>query len=512
MLARGSTRTRELAVRLAIGATRAQIIRSLVVESLVLSLAGGAIGLGLAWWVIGVIDGVELPMRLPVKAFLTLDLRVAAFALGISLLSGLAFGLLPAIRNSRKDLTDTLKVDSRALRGALRLADLRGLLIVVQIAISLALIACGGILLRSMVNAMRVDLGFDPKSVVSVTIDPMQAGRTAQQSMQALLELRDRVASRPGIEVAALSTRPAVSPYGPSNTLALDEHAIHRTESGTVEVASAGVTPDYFKALRIALLHGRGFTDADRAGADRVAIVSEAMGRRFWGTSDVVGRRYRHGDSDTTWVTIVGVARDVPIVSPGEIPRPFVYRPFAQGGFGRAALVIRGSGDPDALIASVRHDVRAVDPLIPLIQPAPMQGHIDRSLAAPRAASRLLTALGAMAVLLACVGIYSVVAFSVARRRNEMGVRMALGATAPQVVGMVVREMAKLVVVGVVAGLALAAFIAPALRSLLIGIQPLDARTFATVSAIVAAVALVTAWLPARRAAEANPAAVLRAE
>jgi predicted permease len=512
MLARGSTRTRELAVRLAIGATRAQVIRSLVVESVLLALAGGAVGLALAWWAIGLIDNAELPLALPVKAFITLDYRVAAFAIGVSLLSGLAFGLLPAIRNSRRDLSDTLKIDSRAARGALRVADLRGLLIVVQIAISLALIACGGILLRSMLNAMRVDLGFDPRSVVAVTVDPMQAGRSAQQAMQTLLDLRERAASHPGVEFAALATRAPVTPFGPSNTIVLDEHAIHRTESGTVEVASTGVTPDYFRALRIGILYGREFTPADRTGADRVAIVSEAMARRFWGTSDVVGRRYRHGGSDTPWVTIVGVARDVPIVSPGETPRPFVYRPFAQGGFGRAALVIRGSGEPAALIAAVRQEVRTVDPLIPLMQPAPMQGHIDRSLAAPRAAARLLTALGLMAVLLACVGIYSVVAFSVARRRNEMGVRMALGATAPQVVGMVVREMAQLVAIGVAAGLALAAFIAPALRSLLIGIQPLDARTFAIVTAGVAAVALITAWLPARRAAEANPAAVLRAE
>ena len=512
MLARGSTRTRELAVRLAIGATRAQIIRSLVVESVLLSLAGGAIGLALAWWAIGVIDGVEIPLRLPVKAFLALDYRVGAFAVGISLLSGLAFGLLPAIRNSRKDLADTLKTESRASRGALRIADLRGMLIVVQIAISLALIACGGILLRSMLNAMRVDLGFDPESVVAVTIDPMQAGRTVQQGVQTLLDLRERVASHTGVEVAALATRPPVSPYGPSNTLVLDEHAIHRTDSGTVEVAAAGVTPEYFKALRIGLLHGREFTSGDRTGTDRVAIVSEAMARRFWGTSDVVGRRYRHGGSETPWITIVGVARDVPIVSPGEEPRAFVYRPFAQGGFGRAALVVRSSGAPEALIAAIRQDVRAVDPLIPLLQPAAMQSHVDRSLAGPRTAARLLMALGAMAVLLACVGIYSVVAFSVARRRNEMGVRMALGATAAQVVSMVVREMARLVVIGVAAGLALAGFIAPALGSLLIGIQPLDARTFAAAGAAVAAVALVTAWLPARRAADANPAAVLRAE
>ena len=511
-LARGSARTRELAVRLAIGATRGQIVRSLVVESLLLSLVGGAVGLALAWWAIAVIDNVEIPLRLPVKAFISLDYRVAGFAVGISLLSGLAFGLLPAIRNSRKGFAHTLKMESRAARGALRIADLRGMLVVLQLAISLALIACGGILLRSMLNAMRVDLGFDPAAVAAVTIDPMQAGRTAQQSLQVLTDLRERAASYPGVEVAALATRPPLSPFGPSNTLVLDEHAMHRTQSGTVEVASAGVTPEYFDALRIRLVHGRGFTSADRTGTERVAIVSEAMARRFWRTSNVVGRRYRHGDSGTTWVTIVGVVQDVAIVSPGEAPRAFVYRPFAQGGYGRAALIVRGTGEPDALIGAIRQDVRALDPLIPLLQAASMRGHIDRALAAPRVASRLLTALGAMAVLLACAGIYSVVAFSVARRRNEMGVRMALGATARQVVRMILSEMAKLVVIGVAAGLALAAFIAPALRSLLIGIQPLDAGTFAAAAAAVAAVALVTAWLPARRAAEANPASVLRTE
>ena len=211
MLARGSTRTRELAVRLAIGATRAQIIRSLVVESVLLSLAGGAIGLALAWWAIGVIDSVEIPLRLPVKAFLTLDYRVGAFAVGISLLSGLAFGLLPAIRNSRKDLADTLKTESRASRGALRIADLRGMLIVVQIAISLALIACGGILLRSMLNAMRVDLGFDPEVRRRGDHRPDASRPTVEQGVQTLLDLRDRVASHPAVEVAALATRPPVS-------------------------------------------------------------------------------------------------------------------------------------------------------------------------------------------------------------------------------------------------------------------------------------------------------------
>jgi putative ABC transport system permease protein len=292
----------------------------------------------------------------------------------------------------------------------------------------------------------------------------------------------------------------------------LDDRALHRTPSGTVDVPSAGVSPEYFETMGIALLHGRLFTDADRVGAARVAIVSEAMGRRFWGESNVVGRTYRHEGNENSWVTVVGVVRDVPLVSPGESPRPFVYRPHAQGGWGRAALVVRGSGDPNELVNALRHEVHAIDPAIPVIDAAPMSEHVARSLSIPRAAMRLLIALGAMAILLAAVGIYSVVAFSVARRRAEIGVRMALGASARQVIGMVVGEMMRLVLIGIAAGLILAAFLTPIMRALLVGIHPLDPVTFAGVAAIVATIAALTAWWPARRAADANLATVLKTE
>lgn len=512
VLVRGSTRTREVAVRLAIGATRTHIIRTMLIECLVLSIAGGLAGLALAWWSIRLIDAVEIPLPFPLRPALALDYRVALFALGIAVLSGLAFGVLPALRHSRRDVAAAFQRHGRAATGAFRNVDLRGLLIVVQVAISLALVTGGGILLRSMLNAMRVDLGFNPAPVALATVDPMQAGRSVQQSFQTLIELRSRAASLPGVQSAALTSRPPLSPFGPSNTIVLDDRALHRTATGSVDVPTAGVSPEYFQTMGIALLHGRLFTEADRSGAERVAIVSETMGRRFWGESNVVGRRYRHEGNATSWVTIVGVVRDVPIVTPGETPRPFVYRPHAQGGWARAALVVRGAGNPADLVKAIRHEVRAIDPAIPVTDAAPMREHVARSLAVPRAAMRLLIVLGAIAILLAAVGIYSVVAFSVTRRRPEIGVRMALGATPAQVVRMVVGEMMRLVLIGMAAGLALAAFLTPVLRSLLVGIHPLDPLTFAGATLLIGAAAALTAWWPARRAAGANPAMVLKTE
>ena len=510
-LARGTARQRELAIRLAIGATRTQIVRSLVVETLLLAMCGGALGLVGAWWAMGAIGAWEIPLSAPARTAIALDHRVVTFAVALSIATGLAFGIVPAIWNSRTDLTRSLKPGSRAARRVLRLRDLRGALVVVQVAISLAIIACGGILLRSMMNAMRVDFGFSLDSVASMTVDATQSGRPPAQATATLVRIRDRAAALPGVAGAALATRPPLTPFGPTNTLVLDEHATHRTRSGTVEVAASGVTADYFSVLQIPMLHGRPFADGDAAGAPAVAIVSESMARAFWGTSEIVGRRYRYEGTEA-WVTIIGVAKDLPIVSPGEPPRAFVYRPFAQFGFGRAGLVIRTTGDAAAVLNTVRQEIRAVDSSIPVLNAATMREHSARALAIPRAATRLLGGLGLLTILLACVGIYSIVAFSVARRRGEMGVRMALGATATQVVRMVVREMMALVVVGVIGGLILGGILAPALRSLLIGIQPLDALTFTAVAALVAATALLTAWIPARRAAEANPAAVLRAE
>ena len=355
-----------------------------------------------------------------------------------------------------------------------------------------------------------MNLGFDPASVAVMTIDVGQAGQRAEAGARLIDDIRDRVSRLPGVDRVALASRIPLTPFGPSTSLVLDEHAIHAPADRSAEIEFTGVTPEYLAALQLPLRHGRLFTDADRRGAEPVAVVSEAMARRFWGTSDVVDRRYRHEGQADTWVRIVGVVGDVPIQSPGETPRPFLYRPVAQRMLNTATLVVRTSGSPSTVLPLMRNEVRSINPLIPMMDVGTMENHIQRSLVLPRTAMQLLLGFAVLAVALACVGVSSVVAFSVARRRREMGVRMAVGASSHQVTRLVVREMMTLVGIGTAIGVVLAGLLAPALRSLLVGVQPFDAVTFIGVGAMIVLVAAISTWLPARQAGRADLAAILR--
>jgi putative ABC transport system permease protein len=451
----------------------------------------------------------ELPLPIVFAPTFSLDARVIVFALVLSAATGVAFGLWPALGSTRRDVVASLKDAADARRRGPIAA--RGLLVVVQVAVSLALLTGGGLLLRSMLAASRMDLGFDPGSVAVMTIDVGQAGKSGRPGAVLIDSIRERVAGLPGVEIAALATRIPLTPFGGSTSLVLDEHAVRAPADRSAEIEFSSVTPDYFTALGIPLRYGRLFTAADRTGAEPVAIVSEATGRRFWGSADVVGRRYRHEGNTDTWVRIVGVVGDVPLQSPGEIPRPFVYRPVAQRLLNSATLVVRTPASPVDVLAAMRTEVRSVDPLIPMMSVRPMAEHVERSLSLPRTAMQLLLGFAALAVVLAAVGVYSVVAFSVARRQNEMGVRMAVGATSAQVTHLVVREMMRLVAAGIAIGLLLAGLLAPALRSLLVGVQPFDLVTFTSVAVLITLIAACSTWLPARRAGRTDLTAILRA-
>lgn len=511
LLARGAARRRELGVRLALGATRAQLVRALLTESVLLAATGGVLGLLLAQWLLNATNAAQLPIPLASTPTLGIDTRVIVFGFGLSVLTGLAFGLWPALRNTRRDVIAALKDMADGEAGQpVRWRGAKGLLVIIQVATSLALLAGGGLLVRSMLAATHMDLGFDPQHVSVTTIDVAQAGRRGEAGVTMLMNIRERIASLPGVEKAALSTRIPLTPFGPSNSLVLDEHATLAPADRSAEIAFACVTPEYFGALGVPLRFGRLFTDQDRDGSAPVAVVSEATAMRFWGTTNIVGRRYRHEGAGDSWVSIVGVVGDVPIQSPGETPRPFLYRPYAQLSLTRATLVIRTIGAPASILPVVRNELRATDPLIPMMGTATMVEHVQRSLALPMTAMRFLLGFAVLAVVLACVGVYSVVAFTVARRRGEMGVRMAVGATSRQVTRLVVREMMTLVAIGIAAGLVLALLMAPALRSLLVGIQPFDFPTFLAVGTVIAVVAAISTWLPARRAGRTDLASILR--
>jgi predicted permease len=510
LLVRGASRRREFGVRLALGASRAQLVRALLVESVLLAAGGGAAGLVLAQWMLKGFAAAQLPLPLLFAPTFSVDTRVIAFAILLSVATGVAFGLWPALGSTRRDVITSLKDGDGTEPRRRSSAAVRGALVVVQVAISLALLTGGGLLLRSVLAASRMNLGFDPGMVSVMTIDVAQAGQRAEAGAAMLEDIRGRIARLPGVESVALSSRIPLTPFGPSSSLVLDEHAVHAPADRSAEIEFTAVTPEYFATLGLPLVHGRVFTDADRRGTEPVAVVSQAMALRFWGTTDIVDRRYRHEGQTDTWIRIVGIVGDVPIQSPGEAPRPFLYRPVAQGMVNTATLVVRASGSPSAVLPGMRSEVRTTSPLIPMMGAGTMDDHIQRSLVVPRTVMQLLLGFAALAVVLACVGVYSVVAFSVSRRQKEMGVRMAVGASSRQVTGLVIREMMVLVGTGAAIGVLLAGFLAPTLKSLLVGVQPFDATTFIGVAAVIVLVAAFSTWLPARRAGRADVASILR--
>jgi predicted permease len=506
-LVRGAARRRDLAVRLALGAKRADLVRGLLVESLLVSLAGGAAGLLLARWLIQFFATIDLPLPVSASTAFAADTRVIVYGGALSVLSGLTCGLVPALRSTRRDVLPALKDGGAVDRPERRWLGLRGALVVVQVAVSLAVLTAAGLLVRSLLNQSRMNHGFSPESIVVMTVDATQGGRSGAAASAFVADLRDKISAQPGVELAALTSRLPLTTYRGTSTLVLDEAAAMTTD--TVEIPIAMVTPEYFETLRIPLLAGRPFDTGDRAGSERVAIVSETMARRFWNRVDVVGRRYRH-EGARAWVTIVGVAADVSMGSPGD-RRPFIYRPFAHGGGGRASVLVRTRVEPASVVASLRKAVRDLDAGVPVLQAEAMADHVRRALAVPRTVTQLLLGFGSLAIALACLGIYSVVTVSVARRRTEMGVRVALGATPAHVIGLVLREVMALVLLGIACGAALAALAAPALRALLVGVAAQDPVTFTVSALVVTALALATAWVPARLAARANPVAALRA-
>jgi len=485
LLARASTRGREVAVRMALGATRWQLVRHLLTESIVLALTGGCVGLLFAAWAGRALAASELSLPLPLTLEITLDLRLLAFAFGLSTLTGIVFGLAPALRASRPDLVPSLKDGDEAvipgvLRGrGWRWLSLRNALVVVQVAVSLVLLVGAGLLIRSLLNAQTVSLGFNATGLAVLQADAAEAGYDEAASERLFRELRDRIAGLPGIDGASLTTRLPVSPSGGSSTLEIEGYE-PPTGTGHVEVTFAYVDPDYFNVLRVPLLEGRAFTANDRADTERVAVVNEAFAASFWGTSDVVGRRYRHQGQGS--------------------------------GASRLFVVARTAGAPAAAVGMMRAELRDIDAEVPVYQAGTMDDHVSSALALPRAAASMLGLFGGLALLLASLGLYAVVTFAVSRRTAEIGVRIALGASGAAVIGMLVKEMMVVVGAGVVLGLGLSFLAAPVLESLLFNVPANDPVTFAGVAVFLALVAAIASYLPARRAANTDPMKALRFE
>ena len=511
LLVRGASRAKDLFIRMSLGATRRQLTRHLLTESLLLSAAGGLLGYVIAAWALRLITAFEAPLPLPVTLDLILDYRVLAFTIFLSLLTGIGFGLAPALKATRTDLVSTLRDGGDPLSSSRGWFSLKNALVVFQVAMSFLLLVGAGLFIRSLTNAQSVEVGFNVDNVAILKTDATHAGYSRAEAQGFYKELLHRIEAIPGVESAARAARPPVSGRGGSSTLILEGYQ-SPSGTGAVEVAWAYVGPSYFETLQIPILHGRGFTEADHEETVPVAVINETMARRYWGSLEVAGRRFRYQADEDSWVQIVGVARDTRVVNVVEDPRDLFYRPLEQQPTSAVSFLVRSSQNPSSLLAPMRRELRQVESRLPLLEAKTMAEHLGDSLIAPKAGAALLAGFGILALGLASMGLYAVVAFAVSRRSAEVGIRMALGARAKQVVWMMASEVMALVGVGIALGLGLAFLATRALAGLLYGVSATDPLTLISIGVVLTMVALAATYLPARRAARTDPMESVRCQ
>jgi predicted permease len=507
LLARAAARRQEVAVRLALGATRARLMRQHVTESLVLGVAGGTLGFLFGVWGRDLLWAARPAMVANNFVELKIDARVFAFALALSLVTGLVFGIMPALRASRADLVGALKLEPAFRRGRRRFG-LANSLVVAQVAFSLVALITAALFLRSLQRAHAIDLGYETKPLAVVGLNLAQGGYDEPRGRQFARDVRDRLARVPG--VASLSWSTNLPLWANQYRRVTIEGREPAKQSDLPLAVVTTVDLDYFAVLGLGVTRGRDFSDIDREGALPAAIVNERMAERFWPNQDPVGRTFRF-DSDPTVRHVVGVVKTIKYQTLGEPPQPAVYLPFRQNYADGLVLYVRTAGaDPARTIGTIQREIRAMDSQVPLENAASVDELIDQSLWMVRIAAGLLAAFGTIAIALASVGLYGLIAYSVAERRRELGVRMALGANRRAVVGLVLRDGMTLVVLGLAVGAALSTLVSRALASLLLGVSSTDPVSFAVAASVLVSVAFVGTYLPARRASRVDPLVALR--
>jgi predicted permease len=507
LLARASARRQEFGVRLALGAGRGRLIRQLLTESVVLGLGGGALGLVFGFWGRNALWSFRPAVVANNFVELKFDGRVFAFTLVLALVSGIVFGLVPALRASRPDVAGVLKEETTTTAGSRRTGRLRNALVIGQVALSLVSLVVAGLFLRNVQQAFTVDLGYDPKPIAVLSANPGQVGYDQPRAEQFYRAVRERVSLVPGIaSVSWAASQPLwASLY---RRVVLDGRDPH-DKADAILVLVNTVDVDYFQTVGIALRSGRGFGAADRAGAVPVAVVNETMAAKYWPHVDPVGTRFRF-DTDSVARQIVGVVKTIKYQTVGEPPQPAMYVPLDQNYSESMVLYVRAARDPASVLQTVQREVRALDSEVPLENPSTVVDVIDQSLWMMKIAAGLLAVFGLLALALAGVGLYGILAYAVGQRQREIGLRMALGADRGSVLRLVLGQAATLVAIGVTVGLGLSAVASRALSSLLYGLSPIDPPAFIGASLTLVLVALAASYVPARRASHLDPFIALR--
>ncbi|HEV8428826.1 MAG TPA: ABC transporter permease [Pyrinomonadaceae bacterium] len=510
MLARATARQKEFALRAALGASRWRIMRQLILESLLLALAGGILGFVLSIWALRLLL-TAIPIDLPFWMNFSLDLRVLGFTLAITLLTGLIFGVVPALQTSRVDLNDTLKEGGRGNSGLRSRA--RNLLVVAEIAMSLVLLVGAGLMVQSFLRLRQVNIGLNTKNVLTATLVLPRPKYDEDQSAAFFKQLMQQVQSLPGVESAsATKTLPlAGNTWGRGITV---EGFPVASAGQAAEVQHTVVTPGYFRTMGISLMAGRDFNDSDAKGAPDVTIIDERLARQYWPNESALGKRVRFGPpaDNEPWHTIVGVVSAVRHQRVQEETRPSVYMPHQKIPVTGLTLVARTSSNPHDFVAALRREVAQLDRDLPISEVATMDEVVSESIWQPRLYAMLFAVFASGALLLALIGIYGVMAFLVQARTHEIGIRMALGASARDVFRLIVGRGMKLTAVGVVIGVGGAIALTRLMHSLLFNTSATDPFTFVLISLLLSLAALLACYIPARRAAKVDPLIALRYE
>jgi putative ABC transport system permease protein len=510
LLTRASARQREIAVRLAMGASRWRVARQLLTESLLLAALGGVAGLLLAIWGVDLLLALA-PANLPRVAEVGIDARVLAATALVTLSTGLIFGLAPALQGMRLDLTRALKDGERGADGSGR--RLRSLLVVSEIAVALTLLIGSGLLVRSLVRVVNEDPGFDTERVLTVSLILPSPKYDERQARAAYWErLEGELASLPGVEAVGAVTRLPLLSGDITSALTVEGRAVAAGEEPEVDFrrASAG----YFATMGIPLLDGRALTDADGRSEQAFGVVNEAMASRFWPGESAVGKRVKLGPNpdQQDWITVAGVVGNVRHSALDVAPRPEVYLNYHTSPLSSPIVVVKASGDPAGVAAAVRARVREVDAEVPVFNVSTTGELASRSVAQRRFSTVLLGAFAAVALAMAVLGLYGVMSYTVVRQTREFGIRMALGAEARDVVGLVLRRSLRIAVAGVAAGLVASLALSRLVSGLLYGVSATDGWTYVAMASLLAVTAIAASLVPAWRASRVDPAVALRYE